>query len=80
MDPVRGTADKCNFCSHRVDEGLNPACVDVCPSSCRIFGDLNDPESAPSRALQGKPHQVLRQELGLGPNVRYLGLPAELDR
>jgi tetrathionate reductase subunit B len=80
MDPVRGTADKCNFCSHRVDEGLNPACVDICPSSCRIFGDLNDPESAPSRALQGKPHQVLRQELGLGPNVRYLGLPAELDR
>ena len=80
MDPVRGTADKCNFCSHRVDEGLNPACVNICPSSCRIFGDLNDPESAPSRALQGKPHQVLRQELGLGPNVRYLGLPAELDR
>lgn len=80
MDPVRGTADKCNFCTHRVDDGLNPACVDICPTSCRIFGDLNDPESPPSRALRGNPHQVLRQELGLGPNVRYLGLPAELDR
>ena len=80
MDPVRGTADKCNFCAHRVDEGLNPACVDICPTSCRIFGDLDDPQSAPSIALRGKPQQALRQELGLGPNVRYLGLPAELDR
>ena len=80
MDPVRGTSDKCNFCAHRVDEGLNPACVDICPTGCRIFGDLNDPDSKPSRALRDQPHQVLRQELGLGPNVRYLGLPAELDR
>lgn len=80
MDPVRGTADKCNFCTHRVDEGLNPACVDICPTGCRIFGDLDDPESAPSIALRGNPQQALRQELGLGPNVRYLGLPAELDR
>jgi tetrathionate reductase subunit B len=80
MDPVRATADKCNFCAHRVDQGLSPACVDICPSRCRIFGDLDDPESAPSVALRGKNQQVLRRELGLGPNVRYLGLPAELDR
>jgi tetrathionate reductase subunit B len=80
MHPVRATADKCNLCAHRVDQGLNPACVDICPSRCRIFGDLDDPDSAPSIALRGQTHQVLRRELGLGPNVRYLGLPAELDR
>ncbi|MDZ7705625.1 MAG: 4Fe-4S dicluster domain-containing protein [Trueperaceae bacterium] len=82
MDPVRGTADKCNFCAHRVDEGLEPACVDICPTNCRIFGDLDDPESNVSIALreQNQQDQVLRRELGLGPNVSYFGLPAELDR
>jgi Fe-S-cluster-containing dehydrogenase component len=59
---------------------LRPACVDICPSQCRIFGDLNDEESPVSRYLRDKPTQVLRQELGLGPNVRYVGLPGELNR
>ena len=76
-DPVRHTADKCNLCAHRIDEGLRPACVDVCPSQCRIFGDFDDSESAVSVALRGQSHQVLRPDLGLGPNVRYLGLPTE---
>jgi tetrathionate reductase subunit B len=80
MDPVRGTADKCNFCAHRVDQGLRPACVDICPSQCRIFGDLNDADSPVSRYLRDKPTQVLRQDLGLGPNVRYVALPGELNR
>jgi tetrathionate reductase subunit B len=80
MDPVRGTADKCNFCAHRVDQGLRPACVDICPSQCRIFGDLNDAQSPVSRYLRDKPTQVLRQDLGLGPNVRYVALPGELNR
>jgi tetrathionate reductase subunit B len=80
MDPVRGTADKCNFCSHRIDQGLNPACVDVCPTGCRIFGDLDDPDSPPSTYLRDREPTVLRQELGLGPNVKYVGLPGELNR
>jgi tetrathionate reductase subunit B len=80
MDPVRGTADKCNFCAHRVDQGLRPACVDICPTQCRIFGDLHDEESPISQYLRDKPTQVLRQELGLGPNVRYVALPNELNR
>ncbi len=80
IDPVRGTADKCNFCSHRVDQGLQPACVDICPTHCRIFGDLNDPESEISQALEGQEHQVLREDLGLGPNIKYIGLPGRLNR
>jgi tetrathionate reductase subunit B len=57
MDPVRGTADKCNFCAHRVDQELRPACVDVCPTQCRIFGDLND-EDRP--AFTGRPIAAAR--------------------
>jgi tetrathionate reductase subunit B len=80
VDPVRNTADKCNLCAHRVDEGLRPACVDVCPSQCRVFGDLDDPDSAPRRLMDEQATTVLRPELGLGPNVRYVGMPTDLGQ
>jgi tetrathionate reductase subunit B len=76
----RRTADKCNYCAHRIDEGLRPACVDICPSQCRIFGDLEDPDSPPSRYLATHETSVIREELGLGPNTYYVGLPGELNR
>lgn len=76
----RGTADKCNLCSHRIDEGLDPACVEVCPSQCRIVGDFDDPESPVSTYLRSRDSDVLREDYGLGPNIRYVGLPGELDR
>lgn len=76
----RGTADKCNLCTHRIDEGLDPACVEVCPSQCRIVGDFDDPESPVSTYLRSRDSDVLREDYGLGPNIRYVGLPGELDR
>lgn len=76
----RGTADKCNLCAHRIDEGLNPACVDVCPSQCRIVGDFDDPDSPVSRYLAERASTAIREDYGLGPNVRYVGLPGELNR
>jgi len=76
----RGTADKCNLCAHRIDEGLDPACVEVCPSQCRIVGDFDDPESSVSAYLRDRDGSGLREDYGLGPNVQYVGLPGDLNR
>ena len=67
-----GHVDKCTFCLHRVEKGLLPACVEVCPTKALIFGDLNDPDSEISRTLRSRPHKVNKPELGLSPNVFFL--------
>ncbi len=68
-----GTIDKCDFCIHRVSQGLQPACVEACPSRARIFGDINDPNSEVSKLIAENPVTVLRPEDGTHPNVFYIG-------
>jgi molybdopterin-containing oxidoreductase family iron-sulfur binding subunit len=67
-----GTAQKCTFCVHRVDKGLEPACVITCPTHCRIFGDLDDPQSRVSQLARERNAIALRPEAGTNPSVRYL--------
>ena len=67
-----GYADKCTFCIHRVEHGLLPACVSVCPARAMAFGDLDDPNSEVSRRLASRKHHVLQPEAGTGPRVFYL--------
>jgi len=74
INPVTQTADKCSFCSQRIDQGLLPACVETCVGGARQFGDLNDPDSAVAKAVATEPVQVLRPETGNEPRVFYIGL------
>lgn len=67
-----GYVDKCTFCLHRVKEGLDPACVAVCPTHCMTFGDLDDPGSEVSRLLQSRRHHALLPEAGTAPRIWYL--------
>jgi len=72
INPKTGSADKCDFCLHRVREGLAPACVNTCQGRARIFGDLNDPTSEVSRVLSTNSVTVLRPEMGTEPMVFYI--------
>ena len=67
-----GYADKCTFCVHRVKEGLDPACVSVCPTRCFTFGDLDDPHSAISRVLASRRAHPLLPAAGTRPRIFYL--------
>lgn len=71
--PVRpkGVAEKCTMCKERTDRGEEPMCVVCCPTEARVFGDLDDPESAISKFLGEKSTFVLLEEQGTRPQVRY---------
>ena len=73
IDPNTHTAAKCNFCAHRVEQGLQPACVVVCPEQAIIAGDLHDPNSQIARLVGRESVRVRRPEQGTGPNVYYIG-------
>ena len=73
IDDDTHTAAKCNFCAHRVDQDLEPACVVVCPTHSIWVGDLDDPTSGISRLVSSHPTTVRSPEQNTGPNVFYLG-------
>ena len=73
IDPNTHTAEKCNFCANRVENQLLPACVSVCPTECRIFGDLDDPTSEVAKIAAMEAMSVRKPEKGTIPKVFYLG-------
>jgi Fe-S-cluster-containing dehydrogenase component len=73
INPEDHSAEKCNLCAHRLDVGLEPACVTVCPTEAILVGDLNDPASPAAQAVQREPVQVRRPEKGTRPSVFYRG-------
>jgi molybdopterin-containing oxidoreductase family iron-sulfur binding subunit len=70
---LKGVMEKCTFCVHRLEQGLEPACVNVCPTRAIKFGDLDDPDSEVSRVLREKPSFRLLEEVGTEPRVHYVG-------
>ena len=75
IDPESNTAAKCNFCAHRLDAGLEPACVIVCPVQAIGVGDLDDPNSSLSKIVAAGA-EVRKPELGTKPKTYYIGADA----
>jgi Fe-S-cluster-containing dehydrogenase component/formate-dependent nitrite reductase membrane component NrfD len=72
IDPESNTAAKCNFCSHRLEVGLQPSCVIVCPEQAIIAGDLADPQSEISLLIARHQVQVRKPEKGTRPKLFYI--------
>ena len=80
IDPETNTAAKCNYCAHRVDVGLEPACVNVCPTQAIISGDLDNPDSKISQHKRDFDVVARKAEKGTEPALFYIeGDPASLD-
>ncbi|HEY8234706.1 MAG TPA: 4Fe-4S dicluster domain-containing protein [Vicinamibacteria bacterium] len=73
INPDDHSAEKCNFCAQRLDVGLEPACVVVCPTEAIVVGDLNDPASRVSEAVGREAVAVRRPEKGTRPKLFYRG-------
>lgn len=80
----RGVIEKCTFCSHRIDRGIDqglipgtdraatPACVNACPVGARVFGDAKNPDSSVAKYITQHETFRLREDFGTQPNVYYV--------
>ena len=75
LNPETKTAHKCNFCNHRLEDGLEPSCVIVCPTQAIRVGDLDDPDSEIAR-LHADGGLVRSPEQNTNPKVVYTGATA----
>jgi len=78
LDPRTHTADKCTFCYHRITKGQQPACVEVCPTQARVFGELHARSSPLERMRRQSSLHVLKPELNTEPKVIYSNLDGEV--
>ncbi|MBI2441783.1 MAG: 4Fe-4S dicluster domain-containing protein [Lentisphaerae bacterium] len=78
LHPEKLTADKCTFCYHRIKKDLLPACVEVCPTQARVFGEIGSHSSPLWRFIRANATTILKAELNTRPNVFYAGASSEV--
>lgn len=73
VDPVSHEIGKCTFCfTNRVSNGLEPACVSVCPTDALVFGDANDLNSKVSKTIAKHDIYYPKAELGTRPSLGFI--------
>ena len=76
INPATNTANKCNFCNHRIEQGLEPSCVVVCPTHAIKVADLDDPNDETTRIIARSDTAVRAPEQQTLPKVHYRGAEA----
>jgi len=86
-----GVAQKCTFCSDRIDFGIEnditpgtdpratPACVNACIADALQFGDVDDPDSNVSKLIKSHKSFRMHAELKTDPGFYYLYDKAEAE-
>jgi tetrathionate reductase subunit B len=72
INPLMPIVEKCHWCVHRLDRGLQPACVEACPTNARHIGDTRDPQGEIYRLIQSNPVMVMKPEMNTHPMVYYI--------
>lgn len=67
----RGVVEKCTFCLRRTRQGQFPACLEVCPTGSRVFGNVLDKNSPINYILQEKRVYIMKEEAGTIPRFYY---------
>ncbi len=78
IHPKKDIVDKCTLCYHRIQKGIPPACVEVCPTGARIYGNLHDKKSQMVKFLKEHNCHVLKPHLNTGSKLFYNSLSAEV--
>ncbi len=69
----KNTVEKCTFCSHRLDAGLKPACIEACPARARFIGEEDNPSNEIYPMLNGaREKECLLPEKNTEPSVYFL--------
>ncbi|QFU24760.1 4Fe-4S dicluster domain-containing protein [Shewanella eurypsychrophilus] len=73
INPETKAADKCDFCQQtQLSQGLQPACVQACPTRALVFGNIKDPTSELVKLLKSKPSYREKVDLGTRPKLFHI--------
>ena len=80
INPATNTANKCNFCNHRIEQNLEPSCVVVCPTHAIKVADLDNPDDETTKIIARSDTAVRAPQQQTLPKVYYRGADqASLD-
>jgi len=68
---MKNVVEKCTFCVQRIRNGRYPACVEICPTGTRKFGNLLDPSSEIRYLIENKRVFRLKEDLNAEPKFYY---------
>ncbi len=77
IDTSSKVADKCDYCAQARAQGIEPACVRVCITRVRKFGDVEDKSSEISKYLESQKERGLNyieaKNTKTEPSLAYVG-------